>query len=55
MTAPLTDGFAELAQPGAELLAAAGHVVVRARLRVDQVELEVAEEELLAEARLQPG
>ena len=45
-------GLGERRERGAELLAAAGQVGVRRRVRVDQVELEVAEEELLAEAGL---
>jgi hypothetical protein len=45
MTAPLT----EVSQNSRSRFG------VRRRLRVDQAELEVAEEELLAEAGLQPG
>ena len=46
--------FAEVAQPGAELLAALSGLVPLARVRVDQAELEVAEEELSAEAGQRP-
>ena len=44
----------ELAQRGEETLALLGRLGVEPRLRVDQVEPEVAEEQLLAEARQLP-
>src|SRR5207248_3222162 len=44
-----------LEHPGAELLAPLAGLVGGPRVRVDEAELEVAEEELLAEARQAPG
>ena len=44
----------ELEHPGAEFLAALAGLLGRPRVRVDEVKLEIAEEELLAEARLAP-
>jgi hypothetical protein len=45
---------AEVPQPGTELLAAAGGLLGGTRMRADQAELEVAEEELPAEAGQRP-
>ena len=48
-------GLAELAHSLAELLAALGRFIVGHRMRMDQVELEIAEEELLTEAGQRPA
>ncbi len=57
---PLDDGavdrrLTELPQPGTELLAAAGGFLAGTGMRVDQVQLEVTEIQLLAEAGLLPA
>ena len=48
-------GLAEFPQPGAELLAAAAGLLTGARVRMDQVQLEVTQEQLLTKARLIPS
>ena len=48
-------GLAELAHPLAELLAAFARLIVGHRMRMDQAQLEIAEEELLAEAGQRPA
>ena len=47
-------GLAEFPQPSAELLAAAAGFLTRARMRMDQVQPEVTQEQLLTKARLIP-